>query len=284
MDPMTAMALGSAAVGIIGGISTNKANKEISARQMAFQERMSNTEYQRSMKDMQKAGLNPMLAYQRGGASTPSGAGIPAQNVAKDLPAAANTAIMARRAQAEIENLKSQSKLNTERINSEKASQALAATNSALSLERANSERANQALTGANTGLATANTTLTNYRSQTELNNANIAAQTFQNLTTDGAIKSQRLTVAMAEATAAEIERRIDLTGYGETIRWIERSGGSPYQYLTSLINVLPAGALRQLMRQFRTGVRSNPGRISRNPNSRGAPQFDADGIIHGYD
>lgn len=105
-----------ALVGSVGGAASaygawraNQENVKMAHHQMAFQERMSNTAYQRAVVDMRKAGINPMLAYDKGGASTPGGAMPVIKNA---LETSSATALQLAKIGAEIENIKSQTELN----------------------------------------------------------------------------------------------------------------------------------------------------------------------------
>jgi len=113
-------------LGFLGGVltnvsneravdATNAANAAEAEKNRAFQTYMSNTAYSRSMYDMKRAGLNPMLAMNPGGgASTPTGAKaqLQAPHFEDATSKGISSALDSRRVKKEIKAVDAQSGLN----------------------------------------------------------------------------------------------------------------------------------------------------------------------------
>lgn len=108
-------------VGLFSGgaqaIAADKANETnimLTRENRDWQEKMSNTAYQRGTRDMKKAGINPMVAFMQGGASTPSSsaAQVAAGEEGEMLNRAAESAMAVARLENDLKVQDSQVKKN----------------------------------------------------------------------------------------------------------------------------------------------------------------------------
>jgi len=142
------------------------------------------------MADMKTAGLNPMLAYQKGGASTPSGAQPNIKNVLEHAPTSAANYVAAKTAQANINNVEAQTRLTNEKANTEKLTQGQISANTATQYAQTDQIRAQ-----------------------------------IQNVLKQGGILDSNATVAETEAILSQIDRMIYETPAYQWKRNLEKMG-----------------------------------------------------------
>lgn len=116
MGPLIPPALIGAGAQLLGGVfsargqrKANQRNIQLAREQMAFQERMSSTAYQRAASDLEKAGLNRILAL-GDSASTPTGQTAHVENESAELGRAvgksAASALALKTAVQQIDNMR----------------------------------------------------------------------------------------------------------------------------------------------------------------------------------
>lgn len=145
--------IGGAIIGGIGQSSANKANLQIARENRAWQEKMSNTAYQRAAVDLDKAGLNRILAL-GSPASTPGGNVATMGNVgaagAEAGLAAASAQKISREQKLTLDQLKATRDKTRNEVDVAKANEAFLkakrqeAMNNAMNLNLANELKLNE--------------------------------------------------------------------------------------------------------------------------------------------
>ena len=199
------------ALSYLGGEQAQDFAASQSAQQMAFQERMSDTAYQRQKEDMVKAGFNPILAVgSASGASTPVGAR--AEGIDTISPAV-SSAMQLRNSAAEIAAKVSATKNMDEVTRKTKAE-------TCVTREMEKTQRTQQT---ANKAAAAESVE----RAVTQIQQQNLLkAQTLSALSSAKGVDTTRKN-AETLYDGLRQEQEIDKSSFGKNLRWIDRGAHS---------------------------------------------------------
>lgn len=233
-------AIGGALIGggssIAGTILRNRAARDSTNRQISFQRDMFNTlysrqvreykrRYQLQMKDMRRAGLNPILSYNQtppimpqGG--LPTGASYRPGNIFAGVPEAVNTAVRAYQASGEYKQR--EQAIEQSKAEEEKKS------------EEAKTEKARRQNIWADTQVKNAEAVLRSV----EIGRVQSARKLLESQTVFTKLKSlveeERAKIARAGGKAAEHEEEIWDTAFGRFLKWLDVTGRSVNPFVSS--------------------------------------------------
>lgn len=203
-DKVAAAAVGPIIGGVFSAVGQSRANEATQAstqQQMDFQREMRGTQYQAAMDDMRKAGLNPMLAYQQGGAGVLSGSSYTAQNELAPLGAAleagTSSAMAMRRQNADLEAIEVGNRAMEAGIHKTRQDLKTSAASERLNIRMA--------------AKASADTNLTD--------------QLGARSRLDYKFKQMELNSARAAQVQAIEDEKFNRSTTGKVLRWIDRAG-----------------------------------------------------------
>jgi hypothetical protein len=118
--PISAPVAGLIGTGIelFGGLFSNKKNIDLAREQMAFQREMANTQFQRAAKDLEKAGLNRILAL-GSPAAAPAGARPTIVNPAQGMANSAANLVLLKQQEKLLKEQVANIGMNTQKLSAE---------------------------------------------------------------------------------------------------------------------------------------------------------------------
>lgn len=209
----------SSAASLGGGFQSQQVNREeaalqrehqniSTAKQMEFQERMSNTAHQREIMDLKAAGLNPILSSKYGGSSTPAGASSAgaAAKVQDIATPAVQSYYAAKQTQAHVASVRAQTR-NTEEDTRLKNSQRIKNMDEAnLAVEKGFSEQTGRKLSKIQISHTLQETTN--------------ARQRLLIMKMEWRLSAQRMRELLIKYPVLKTDAKIEAHWYGKALRW----------------------------------------------------------------
>lgn len=247
-----------AGIGLLGAQQTNDRNAEIAEKNNAWSAAQYAQRYQVMTQDLEKAGLNPMLAYSQNPGAAPSAQQVQFQNPMNSALDAYHKSSERDVMTAQIQNIQADSKLKDEQAKLI-ASQKLAADAD----ERLKTTSANEATVRMASQLDVGNPTqkalASSYWSQVQVNNANLS-KIASEIAANGAYAGQ----ARAAAFKAIQEGRITQADYQRALNQqaFEKSGAGKAKPFTDY-GLNSASKAAEIVKPFRSPPSSTTTRTS---------------------